>query len=151
MSTVSSDVIVTAHPNEPLKDEGDLDAQAQAGMIVEETATGYTPHATAAEVAFPLVFITRAFDPNLDKGDTIAAGERVQVAYPVKGTVVEAIIDESEDIQGFDKLVSAGDGRFRELDTAGGDDASAAVLEVVAGEAAVTGVGEQARVKARVI
>lgn len=145
------DIIETADPAEPVYDEDDLDAAAQAGMWVEQTATGVTPHAEAAEVGHPLRLITRAFDPNVDLTDSIDSGERVQIAYPQKGNRVNVLIDENQDIAAFEKLVSSGDGRFRELDTGGGDDASAAVLEVVRGEALVTAGGEQGYVTARVI
>lgn len=108
------------------QDEAAADAAITPGYLVEETATGVAPHATAAGYAVGL--FAREF-PEVGRGidDDYAAGDNVKYIRPSSGMRVRARIAADETITAGDALVSAGDGTLRALDTAGGDDAQAVV------------------------
>lgn len=95
------------------------------GHLLEIQADGTViPHSTAAGVALKLI-AGLPFDPDLDKADSIPSGARVRLKYVRPGVRVDALSGAAVTDGAF--VVSSGDGRFRDLDTAGGDQRGAAV------------------------
>lgn len=101
------------------------------GHLVEFTGNNETvqAHSTAAERAVTMFADIVPYSGDSDTGtapidDDYADGEYVKTFVADVGTRVNALAAEA--VSQHAMLVSAGDGRLRALDTAGGDDPSAA-------------------------
>lgn len=104
------------------QDEAEADAAITPGELVEETATGVQPHATAAEDNPQSLFAREM--PEVGKGidDDYPTGDNVKYIRASPGMRVRARLAAGNTYSGGEtELVSAGDGTLRPLDTAGGD------------------------------
>lgn len=96
------------------------------GELLEETANGVAPHATAAESGARTLVAVDARDRGMEMGDTYVADELVRYMDASGGGVHLRLVT-GESVSKGDDLVSAGDGSVRNIDTAGGDTADAIV------------------------
>ena len=105
-------------------------AAITSGDLVELTAGGLQPHSTAAGVvARPLVAVDMR-EVGMEAGDAYAAGNTVKAMAPYGGGLWMRLA-QGENVDIHERLVSAGDGTLRALDTAGGDAELATVCVAV--------------------
>lgn len=103
------------------------------GDAIEVDANGkYQRYATDGEDN-PRFAIAREQEANPDKGidDDYAADEPVRGAYPYPGATERVLVAANEDIAVGDDLVINGSGKFRELNTGGGDTENAVVARAL--------------------
>lgn len=118
-----------------VQDEDYVDgANLTPGMLVEETADGFQPHSSAAGVV-DLVTVAkdmRGRGYEVDPEVTYEDGDFITFLQCNGGVNLTMILDTDEDLStaypgGETRLVSAGNGRVRQFDGAGGDDPDAVV------------------------
>lgn len=113
------------------QDEANAAAAITPGELVEEVADGVQPHATAAEADAPALFAREHPETGRRIDDDYPAGDMAKYIRPTPGSRVRARLAAGNTYTGGDtRLVSAGDGTLRPLDTAGGDTEAAVVAEM---------------------
>lgn len=147
---MASDAVIVRNPYHQVPYlERDCGGVITPGDLCEVEADGdVNVHGTAAQPQTSALFADLPVDPEKDKSDDYAANERGRFIHALPGVVVDAFIANNETIGVGDRLVSAGDGTLRELDTAGGDSEAAVVAEA---EEAVSPTGGAVRCEVRVV
>lgn len=122
-----NNAVFTRNSEYVIEDEADAAAAITPGHLVEYAANGdVQPHSTDAgtDGARP-IFADLPFGPGTEKSGEYGAGERVRTGLVRPGVEVDALLAAGETVDPTTPLVSNGDGTFRALDTAGGDDPDA--------------------------
>lgn len=125
-----SQQVVRYGRDEFLQHEAPADGVVNAGDLVETTAAGIGSHATAAGIMDRVLVALDDRDTGMELDDTYDDGENAKY-IAASGGGVHLRLDAGVTAAEGDRLVSAGNGAVRLLDTAGGD-AEAAVVAVAA-------------------
>jgi len=109
------------------QEEGRGDATISPGMLIELMSTGYvSPHATEGGFA-EAAFATEDALQGRTVSNNYSSADLVTYILPVKGAVVNALIEAGQSIAIGDKLISAGNGKLIE----NGQEASATTVKQI--------------------
>ena len=94
-------------------DEGDAGGAITPGHLIAQAADGdWEVNGVAADSDAEPVFADLNVDPQDDKNDAYAAGERVRFFYALPGMELDVLCSANENVSVGDTLIPAADGTF---------------------------------------